>query len=71
MKRPANTPCHECAPDHWHTTPNMTGDYDMDATIMHSKNSDMPHKLKQYLAPKPAYRPRTGYRSYKGYHGDD
>jgi hypothetical protein len=49
----------------------MTGDYDMDASIMHNRNEALPEKLKQHLAPRPAYRPRTGYRSYHGYHGDD
>jgi hypothetical protein len=65
------TPSHTCAPEHWRTTPNMTGDYDLDAAIMHNRNSDLPQRLNLYLAPRPAYRPRTGYHSYDGYHGDD
>lgn len=51
----------------------MTGDYEMDASILHCKNCSVPDKLKQHLTDRNAYAQRTNYAggSYRGYHGDD
>lgn len=61
------------APKGWHSVPNCTGDYDLDATIMHRTNSDMPKRLELYLkrGKSGVYGPLTGYNGYKNYHGDD
>lgn len=63
---------HTCAPKGWRGVPNVTGDYDLDATIMHRSNKDMAQRLKQHIAaPAPTYGPRTSYHGYSGNHGDD
>ena len=51
----------------------MTGDYEMDASILHCRNKSVPDKLKQHLTDRNAYAPRNGYTGggYSGYHGDD
>jgi hypothetical protein len=71
----AHRGCHDCAPKAWHNVPKVTGDYDLDATIMHRKNKDMAARLNMYLAtPRVvagAYGPRSGYTHQGGYHGDD
>ena len=45
MKRLRSVTCHDCAPKEYRHTPKMTGDYDLDATIMHRRNSDMAQKV--------------------------
>jgi hypothetical protein len=70
MHRLGRHGCHEISPKGWHTVPNLTGDYDLDATILHRSNRDMSRKLAQHLTPGNAYGPR-GYHGYQGYHGDD
>ena len=59
---------HECCPKEWRKVPNLTGDYDLDATIAHRKNGDMPHRLALYVSNN-AYGPKTAYRGYTS--GDD
>jgi hypothetical protein len=60
------------SPKSWHSVPNVTGDYDFDATILHRSNSDMPKRLQLYVKTKgPAFGPRTAYNGYHGYGGDD
>lgn len=50
----------------------MTGDYDLDETIIHRSNKDMPQRLKLYVKqPKGSYGPRTNYNGYHGNSGDD
>jgi hypothetical protein len=75
MHRIAHRGCHQCAPGPWHSVPNVTGDYDLDATIMHRGNRDLPNRLRTHLLmPKVGtgtYGQRTGYRSRHGNHGDD
>lgn len=73
MHRLAHNGCHDSdAPKAWHSVPNLTGDYDMDATILHRNNKDMPKRLELYLKkPKGSYGPKTGYNGYHGYSGDD
>jgi hypothetical protein len=71
MKTPDGYPCHQCAPRDWRNTPNMTGDYDMDATIMHRKNLSIPDRLALYLRkPRSSYHPGTAYSGVSNYHGD-
>lgn len=68
----AHRGCHDCAPKAWKRVPNVTGDYDLDATILHRKNRDMAARLKQHIAaPAPTYSPRTSYHGYSGNHGDE
>ena len=61
--------CHQCAPSSWRRVPNVTGDYDLDASIGHSPNKDMAQKLSMYVTSR-GYGPRTSYDPY-GSKGDD
>ncbi len=76
MHRLAHQGSHRtCSPKPWHAVPKISGDYDLDATIMHRKNSDMARRLETYVK-KPAtvggaYGPRSGYSGYKGDSGDE
>jgi len=72
MHRLSNHFCHDCAPPGWHSVPDVTGDYDLDATILHRSNSDLPKRLNLYVKhPGNAYGYRTNYKGYHGNHGDD
>lgn len=58
--------CHDDdAPKAWHDVPKMTGDYDLDATILHRHNKDLPDRLKLYVKRR-SYGKRTGYSGYRG-----
>jgi hypothetical protein len=62
---------HAVAPKPWREVPCVTGDYDIDGTIAHCGNSDMPARLNLYVTRRgTAYGPRTGYGGYRGYSGD-
>lgn len=64
--------CHQCAPRAWRGVPDLTGDYDLDATIAHRHNKDLPHRLGLYTKrSRESYGPRTAYGGYHGYSGDD
>lgn len=63
MHRLAHDGCHDCAPLGWHDVPRMTGDYDMDATILHRENTDLPARLHLYLK-RGAYSYKTAYNAY-------
>ena len=56
--------CHKCAPKDWRDVENLTGDYDLDATIEHRGNSDMPNRLAMYTK-RDAYGQRTAYNAYR------
>lgn len=83
MKFPKNQPTHSMAPKEWHHTPNITGDYEFDASIMHTSCKrvmrDIPHAIKNdsayvsIIGDQTAYRPRNNYRggAYNGYQSDD
>lgn len=59
------------APKAWKDVPNLTGDYDLDATIMHRENPNLPDRLNLYVKRDVhAYGPRTGYNGYHNYGGD-
>jgi hypothetical protein len=71
MKRPKHAQDHTVAPKMYRNTPNITGDYDLDASIMHGKHSPaMESKLKGHVK-ETVYGPKTGYDGYQGYSGDD
>lgn len=71
MKRPKHCTDHSCAPKSWRHTPNITGDYDMDASIMHSNSKALPSKLETHvISDSGAYGPHR-YNGYSGYKGDD
>lgn len=71
MKRPKHATDHTVAPKAWRHTPNMTGDYDLDASIMYNNNKALPSKLPQHLiSEEGAYGPHR-YSGYNGYKGDD
>ena len=53
-----------CAPGPWRDVPNLTGDYDLDATIEHRGNTDMPNRLALYTK-RDAYAQRTAYNGYR------
>ena len=58
--------CHDCdAPKAWANVPNLVGDYDLDATILHRNNKDLPDRLKLYIK-RASYGKRTGYSGYRG-----
>ena len=61
---------HECAPAEWRNTPDMTGSYELDATIQRSANTDLPKRLRLYMENETAYGARTGYDGYHNYGGD-
>jgi hypothetical protein len=72
MHRLGHQGCHQCAPREWRRTPIVSGDYDLDQTILHRSNKDLPHRLELYAKrPAQAYGPRSAYSGYDGYHGDD
>lgn len=62
MKQPKGIPHHNCCPAEWRQTPNMTGSYELDATIMRMSNKDMADRLKDHLAgDNRAYQIKTPY----------
>ena len=64
--------CHQCAPRDWRKTPNLTGDYDLDATILHRRNKDIGHRLELYLRKSgKTYGTKGAYSGSHGYHGDE
>ena len=62
--------CHDCAPAPWRDVPNMTGDYDMDATILHRHNKDLPNRLQLYVRRGGHYGPGSAYKGYSNYSKD-
>ena len=64
--------CHDCAPQEFRQTPNITGSFELDAVIAANKNKDIPSRLSFYVdRSQNLYGPRTGYDGYHGYSGDD
>lgn len=63
--------CHECAPAPWRDVPDVTGDYDLDATIMHRENKALPARLALYTRRGRTGGPLTAYSGYHGYSGDN
>ena len=72
MHRIGHNGCHDCCPKSWRAVPKLTGDYDLDATIEHRSNKNLPARLEIYVKRGAnVYGPRTNYRGYHGYSGDD
>ena len=72
MRKPKGYQCHQCAPREWRNVPNMTGDYDLDSTILHRRNRDLPNRIQLYIRKnKQPYGGLTGYNALAGYHGDN
>ena len=72
MHRLGHNGAHTCAPKGWRGVPNLVGDYDLDATILHRSNRDLPHRLELYVkrGKGGTYGPLTAYNGYSNYHGD-
>ena len=52
MKKPKAYANHECAPKAWRGVPNMSGDYDLDASMIYGsgrKNPTVLEKVEQHL----------------------
>ena len=49
MKKLSHYQHHRCAPKEWRHTNNMTGSYELDAMIEHTKNKDMADRLRDHL----------------------
>lgn len=74
MRKITGMCCHQCAPKEWRHTQNMTGSYEMDASIAHCSNKDAQAKLQDHLAcggGSGVYSHRTNYSGYGGLSGDD
>lgn len=72
MRTPKNCHYHQCCPQEWRRTPDLTGSYELDAVIHKNPNRDIPARLRMYLDQSDTlYGPRTGYSGYHGYSGDD
>ena len=70
MRRPKGYQSHECCPNEWRNTPDMSGSHELDAVIKRSRNRDVPDRLKLFLENETAYGARTGYDGYHNYGGD-
>lgn len=63
---------HQCCPKEWRQTHDITGSYELDASIERCGNKDLPARLEMYLGgPTHSYGYRTGYSGYSGLAGDD
>ena len=70
MRYPKGHTSHECCPEDWRKTPDLTGSFELDAVIKKSTNKDVPKRLKLYMENETAYGARTGYDGYHNYGGD-
>jgi hypothetical protein len=72
MKHPKTFPMHQCCPQEWRRTPDVTGSHELDAVIHRNNNKDLPSRLAMYCDTSDlAYGPITGYSGYHGYSGDN
>lgn len=55
MHRMCRRGCHINGPKGWHDVPVMSGDYDLDATIMHRNNKNLPMRLNLYIRRSSGY----------------
>lgn len=68
MRKPRGYANHTAAPASWRSTSNITGDYEMDASILACKNKSLPAKLADHIAGSSGpYTPQTAYNAYSGY----
>jgi hypothetical protein len=71
MRNPRGFQAHQCCPPTHRQVPNITGDYDFDASLVRSKNTDLAAKFRSHLATGgPGYGPLTAYCGYSNYSGD-
>lgn len=70
MRRRQGIPCHQCAPEEWRNTQDLTGSFELDAVISRNPNKDMSKKLDMYCSDN-TYSPRTAYSGYHNYSGDN
>jgi hypothetical protein len=73
MRAPKGFPCHQCSPQEWRHTPNLTGSYELDAVIAKNPNPAIRDRLEYYLGCSGnAYGSETAYsRSPKNYGTDN
>jgi hypothetical protein len=50
-----------CCPTEWNHVPDMTGSFEMDASIMQCKNKDAQARLSDHLVTDIAYKRNTAY----------
>ena len=64
MRELAHNGNHSVCPRAWRDVPNCSGDYDLDATIEHRDNADLPDRMAMYtVRSRPIYGRRNGYGS--------
>lgn len=61
MRKPKGYKNHECCPADWRTTSDITGSFELDASILRTKNVDMKDRLADHLTGDQAYQKRTAY----------
>ena len=71
MRNPKGFHAHQCCPPTHRQVPNITGDYDFDASLVRSKNTDLAAKFRNHISASQGYGYRTNYRGYSGLAGDD
>lgn len=69
--KPSLAQYHQCAPKEWRRTPDVTGSFELDASIARCKNGDLAKRMQFYVERENAYGPITGYDGYHGYSGDN
>ena len=50
-----------CCPTEWEHVPDLTGSFELDASIMRSKNKDAQARLSDHLTTDVAYKRSTSY----------
>lgn len=61
MRKPRGYQNHQCAPEEWRQTSDMTGSFELDAMILRTPNKDMRDRIHSHLLSDKAYERRTGY----------
>ena len=61
MRKMKRYPNHECCPQDWRRTSDLTGSYELDGMIQRTPNKDMSAKLEDHLMSDVAYQKRTAY----------
>lgn len=72
MRTIPGSPCHECCPEEWRKTPDITGSYELDGVIARNNNGDIASRLAMYCKGQgeQVYGPLTAYNGYHNYSGD-
>lgn len=66
MRNPKSFQTHNCCPEDWRQTPDMTGSFELDCVIIKSPNREMAAKLRDHLTGDQAYQHGTGYNGGRG-----